>query len=162
MGNFFTDVIQKDARVNATGRITDPLLLEPITRAKVQAIVSAAAQGGLEIVIFETYRSQARQQMLFAQGATKLQKVGVHGFGLACDLVRMVGGEPTWKVDYSFLGPLAKANGCIWGGDWGTPGVRHNFVDSDHVQRITVAQQNALFAGTWYPDAAYDPYQVTA
>jgi hypothetical protein len=33
-------------------------------------------------MIFETYRSQERQQVLFEQGATQLRTVGVHHHGL--------------------------------------------------------------------------------
>ncbi len=60
--------------------------------------------------------------------------------------------------DFSFLGALAKANGLIWGGDWGNPDVQHTFVDSVHVQRCSLAKQHDLFAETWYPDASYNPY----
>ena len=100
----------------------------------------------------------ARQQALSTNGASELKKIGVHHYGLACDIVRDVGGEPSWKGDWEFLGRLARANGMVWGGDWGKPGVPHSFVDAVHVQRCTVARQAALFAGTWYPDDAYDPY----
>jgi hypothetical protein len=158
MGNFFTDVISLDSRLNSTARVSDPLLLEPVTRQLVQQIVAAAQQMGIEVMIFETYRSQARQQALFNNGATKLRKVGVHHYGLACDIVRSVGGEPSWKGDFSFLGQLAHSSGLIWGGDWGDPTIRHTFVDSVHVQRCTVARQAALFAGTFYPDDSYNPY----
>jgi hypothetical protein len=133
-------------------------LLEPITRQLVESIVSAAQQMGIDLMIYETYRSQARQQELFDNGATKLRKVGVHHYGLACDIVRIVGGEPSWKGDFSFLGQLAHSAGLIWGGDWGAPRIKHSFVDSVHVQRCTVARQADLFAGSWYPDEAYNPY----
>jgi|ERR1022692_1790665 hypothetical protein len=72
-------------------------------------------------MIYETYRSQNRQMELFNQSATKLRIVGVHHFGLACDIVRMVGGEACWKGDFSFLGQLAHSSGLIWGGDWEIP-----------------------------------------
>jgi D-alanyl-D-alanine carboxypeptidase len=110
-------------------------------------------------MIFETYRSEDRQLALFNQGATKLKTVGVHHYGLACDLVKNINGEPSWKGDFGFLGKLAHANGMIWGGDWGDPGGVHTFLDPDHVQRCTLRRQSALFAGTFYPDASYDPYQ---
>jgi len=155
MGNFYTDVLSQDPRFGSVDRISDMALLEPVTALAVQNLIQAAAGMGFPVTVFETYRSQARQQMLFTQGATKLQKVGVHGYGLAADLVRVVAGEPTWKVDYSFLGPLAKQYRLVWGGDWAAPGVAHSFVDSDHVQRIAVAKQNDLFAGVWYPDPSY-------
>lgn len=158
MGNFYTDVISKDPRFNSTIRIADPLLLEPMTRKLVQRIIDSAQQMGIAVMIFETYRSQARQLELFNNGATKLRTVGVHQYGLACDIVRVVGGEPSWKGDFSFLSELARSSGLIWGGDWGNPDIRHSFVDSVHMQRCTVARQGALFAGTFYPDDQYNPY----
>ena len=158
MTDFYTDVISPDPRFDSVARVSDLSLLEPITRQLVQGIVLAAQQMGIEIMAFETYRSQARQQQLFNQGATKLRTVGVHHYGLACDIVRVAGGEPSWKGDFSFLGQLAHSSGLIWGGDWGAPNIHHNFVDNVHVQRCTIARQGDLFAGTWYPDDTYNPY----
>ncbi len=113
---------------------------------------------GMPVMVFETYRSQERQLNLFNHGATKLRTVGVHHYGLACDIVRIVGNEPCWKGDYSFLGQLAHSCALIWGGDWGSPQIPHTFVDSVHVQRCTIARQPELFAGNWYPDTLYNPY----
>lgn len=158
-GNFYTDVIQRDGRFHSAERIDDLGLLEPGTRAQVESIVAEARQlYGIDLMVFETYRSTERQEALYAQGATKLKKVGVHHYGLACDLVKSVNGQPSWKGDFSFLGQLARRHGLIWGGDWGTPGTKPGFVDDDHVQRCTVGRQASLFAGSWYPDADYDPY----
>lgn len=158
MGNFFTDVISQDSLSESIARVFDMSLLEPVTRRLVQQIVDAARQMSIEVMVYETYRSQARQQQLFNNGATRLRQVGVHHYGLACDIVRAVGGEPSWKGDFSFLGHLAHSSGLIWGGDWGDPDVLHSFVDSVHVQRCTVARQAGLFAGSFYPDDTYNPY----
>ena len=158
MGNFFTDVIEKDPRLGSTARVDDITLLEPVTQQAVLAIVADAKALGIDLMVYETFRSQDRQSELFAKKATKLETVGVHHYGLACDLVKDIGGDPSWKGDFSFLGKLAKKHGLIWGGDWGKPGVPTKFVDGVHVQRVTVARQRQLFAGTWYPDAAYDPW----
>lgn len=65
MGNFYTDVIQQDPRFNSTTRVADPALLEPTMRQLVQQIIDSADQMGISLMIFETYRSQARQQELF-------------------------------------------------------------------------------------------------
>jgi hypothetical protein len=159
MGNFYTDVIKKDPRFNSLKPINDMALVEPVTRGLVQQIVADAAADGHKLMVFETYRSQARQSKLFDQGATKLKTVGVHHYGLACDLVKDVGGQPSWKGDFKFLAKLAKKYKLIWGGDWGRPGVKPGFPDPYHVQRCTVARQKSLFAGTWYPDDDYDPYK---
>lgn len=158
MSNFFTDVISNDPRFHSTSAISDLALLEPATRAAVQAIIADATALGISLMVFETYRSQERQQLLFQQGATQLRTVGVHHYGLACDLVKNIGGQPSWKGDFSFLGAIAKNHGLIWGGNWGTPNQPHSFVDSDHVQRCTVGRQAPLFRGDWYPDGTYNPY----
>jgi hypothetical protein len=162
MGNFFTDVITPDPRFTTTSIVNDLELLEPTTRAAVQAIIADAQAQGIHLIAFETYRSQQRQQFLHDTGKSQLRTVGVHHYGLACDLVKVVNGKPTWDGDYSFLGVLAKAHGLIWGGDWGDPTVHHSFIDSDHVQRVSVAEQTQLFAGTFYPEAAPLPDEAAS
>lgn len=165
MENFYTEVIQPDSRFRSTGRIADPAMLEPVTRQAVVLILAEAKAGGIELIIFETFRSQNRQSKeeeanlrLFNQGVTQLQQVGVHHYGLASDLVKSINGEPSWDGDFSFLGQLAKKHGLIWGGDWGEPDKPHSFRDVDHVQRCSVADQKRLFSGDWYPGQDYDPY----
>jgi hypothetical protein len=159
MGNFYTDIITKDRRFNSTEPISDLALLEPVTRGKVQQIIANAAVQGVKLMVYETYRSQERQQLLFQQKATQLQTVGVHHYGLACDLVKDIDGHPSWKGDFKFIQKLAKNNGLIWGGDWGKLGTKPKFYDPGHVQRCTVVRQRTLFGGKWYPDESYDPYK---
>ncbi|PYX09009.1 MAG: hypothetical protein DMG88_08005 [Acidobacteria bacterium] len=162
MPSFYEDMIKNDARFNSVSRVGDPNLIEPVTRSAIANILDDARALGIELMIFETYRSQARQQELFNQGASKLRVVGVHHYGLACDLVKVVAGEPSWKGDFSFLGKLAHDHRLIWGGDWGDPSVPHTFIDAVHVQRCAVSLQPALFRGSFYPDAQYDPYAAAA
>jgi hypothetical protein len=158
MGNFYTEIIKKNSKFESTKRVADVALLEPITREIVKSIVDDASAHGLDLMVFETYRSQTRQQALFDQGATRLRVVGVHHYGLACDLVKSVNREPSWKGDFSLLGRLAHQYGLIWGGDWGNPRVPHDFIDSVHVQRCALSDQAALFQNGWYPDDSYNPY----
>lgn len=87
-----------------------------------------------------------------------MHTVGVHHYGLACDLVKDVSGQPSWEGDFSFLKIIARRHRLIWGGDWGTPSEPHKLYDAVHVQRCSVARQGALFRGEWYPDDEYDPY----
>lgn len=152
MGNFYTDVIRKDPRFKSVQVVDDMALLEPVTRKIVKQIIADAAEAGVKLMVYETYRSQARQTKLYKKGATKLETVGVHHYGLACDLVRNIGGEPSWKGDFKIVGKLAKKYKMIWGGVW-------KFRDEYHVQRCTVARQKSLFSGAWYPDEDYDPYK---
>lgn len=155
MGNFYTDVIQKDARFNSPQPCRDTALLEPVTRAAVAAIIAEAAQSGIKLIVTETFRSQALQLHDEAIGASQV-KVGVHHYGLGCDFARIEGGgKCDWSTaDWQFLGPLAAKHGMTWGGDWGDPKKLHEpgFHDWDHIQRVAVEQQTALFAGTWYPE----------
>jgi D-alanyl-D-alanine carboxypeptidase len=158
MSNFYTDVILKDQRFKTTKRVDDLMLLEPATRQLVESIIADAKAHGVALMAFETFRSAARQQILFQQGASKLQKVGVHNYGLACDIVKSIDGDPSWKGDFSLLGQLAHSHKLIWGGDWGNPNIKHSFIDLVHVQRCTIARQASLFTRKWYPDENYDPY----
>ena len=156
--SFYTDVIQADPRATSVDAIRDLDLLEPATRAAVEAIIADAAALGITLMITETYRSKERQQHLFATHATQLQNVGVHHYGLAADFCKLVNGKASWDGDWTFLGDLAKKHGMIWGGDWGAPEKPHTFRDMDHVQRCSGADQNELFAGTWYPAAVNFTY----
>ncbi len=156
--NFYQDVIQKDPRFNSSKRVADMNLLEPVTRAAVEAILADAKAQGHQVMVFETYRSQERQEDLYDQGVTQLQTVGVHHYGLAADIVKVVDGEPNWDGSFQFLLELARKHGLISGIDWGAPDKEHSFIDEDHVQRIRVSDQRVLFMGTWYPDSYYSPY----
>lgn len=156
--SFYTETIVHDPRFHTTQPVHDIMLLEPITRFAVRAIIADAKNAGIELGAFETYRSKERQELLYQQKATKLQKVGVHHYGLACDLVKMIGNQPSWKGDFTFLIALCKKHGLISGNNWGQPKIKHSFIDPGHVQRITLPRQQALFAGTWYPTPDYSPY----
>jgi hypothetical protein len=159
MGNFYTDTIRNDPRFHLPKRVSDLQMLEPGTRQRVQQVIEDARAHGLELMAWETFRSKARQLALFERGASRLREVGVHNYGLACDIVKAVDGDPSWKGSFDLLGTLAREHGLIWGGDWGDPTRRHDFVDLVHVQRCTVARQAGLFRGDWYPEDDYDPYR---
>ncbi|MCA1596088.1 MAG: M15 family metallopeptidase [Chloroflexi bacterium] len=156
MGNFFSDVIKQSPLALSAERVDSPDLLEPVTRRKVLACVEDLRGNGIACTLYETYRSQQRQEQLFTQGATQLRHVGCHHFGVAADIVMLDGnGEPTWdsayEEHYHMLYHAAAAHGLIWGGDWGHPWRPTGFPDLPHVQRVTLAQQNALLSGVWYP-----------
>lgn len=147
--NFYLDTLKKSPKFNAPMRVADTTLLEPTLRGIVRNILADAYAAGVPMMVFETYRSQTRQEALFQSGATQLQKVGLHGFGLAVDIVKSINGEPSWKGDFSLLGKLAHKYCLAWGGDW------PHFRDYCHVQRVSVADQDRVFAGNWYPDDGY-------
>lgn len=156
--SFYTEVIQKHPLYRSPTRIAALNLLEPVTRAAVIMLMDDAKAMQLPLMLFETYRSQERQYELYQAGATQLSTVGVHHYGLAADLVRLVDGKPSWNVSYTFMADLARKHGLVSGVDWGMPGVHNNFVDADHVQRVAVVDQPKLFAASWFPDERYSPY----
>lgn len=147
--SFYTDVLCNSPHFRDTAPVSALELLEPVTRAKVIQLLEDANAISIPLIVFETYRSRERQQVLFDRKATKLKEVGVHHYGLACDLVRDDHGQPSWKGDFSFMGRLAKRSDLVWGGDWRT------FKDVYHVQRIAVVDQPRLFSGEWYPGDDY-------
>ena len=161
--SFYTDVLMKDARFNSPhvdDVVCDMNLLEPGTRAAVQKMIDMAAAAGHALKVCETYRSQARQFALYKRGATQLSHVGLHGYGLAADCQLFVNGkyDPNGS-HYTFMHAMAVRCLLISGQGWGTAKAPHTFTDWDHVQRIPVFRQDAVFAGSWYPPADYDPWR---
>lgn len=155
---FYADVICKSPLFRTTKQVSDPGMLEPVTRAAVQAIIADAKAMGHDLRLLETYRSKERQAVLFQRHATKLKQVGVHHFGLAADLGLYVNGKYEGRAEpYRFLIDLCQKHGLISGLDWGAPKAKHTFIDAGHVQRVTVKDQPRLFAGNWFPGADYAP-----
>ena len=160
--NFYTETIVKSSWAhNPNAVCRDIAMLEPGTRAKVQAMISDAKANGHDVRILETYRSQARQTQLFHQGKTQLSKVGCHGYGVAADLGLFLDGTKydARGQDYMFFEALCAKHKLISGINWGTPHAAHSFRDYDHVQSVPIFRQNDLFAGRWYPPPDYDPIE---
>ena len=161
--SFYDSVIRnKSATIRSDVVCKDTAMLEPGTRRAVQALLDDARAAGHDLRVLETFRSQARQIVLFRKGATQLRKVGCHGYGVAVDFGVFVNGKyAEANGPYVFLRELARKHGLISGQDWGHAR-EGSFVDSGHVQRIPVWRQSALFGGTWYPPEIYDPYADSA
>ncbi|HET9825335.1 MAG TPA: M15 family metallopeptidase [Chitinophagaceae bacterium] len=137
-------------------RTDDAALVEPVARRLVTSIIEDARSHSLGLMVFEPFRSEAWQQLLFQQGAAKLQNVDLHNFGLVCDLVKNVNGDPSWKGDFSLPGELAHNYELIWGGHWGKS-VHRSFIDFVRVQRCPIPRQASLFTRQWHPDKKYNP-----
>lgn len=160
--NWYTEVLQKDARWHSPQACYDPLLLEPSFRKVCYDIIAAAKLQGETLRFGETFRSPARQLYLRAKGRSQI-KIGTHQFGLGCDFSRIKpdGSYDAVGADYIFLLPLANAHPCPWGrtvsginwGDDKRPISAEYFHDWDHLQAVTIAQEAELFDGTFYPVA---------
>jgi len=131
----------------------DPSKLEPAFRAKVEALLGALRARGHRPVIAEAWRSQARQDALYAQGRTRPGVIvtwttdSEHTRGRAVDLIdgrphptrsgEIVGwgswtGSPGDDVAkamaddfYEDVGELAEDVGLVWGGTWSNPDKAH-------------------------------------
>lgn len=95
---------------------------------------------GLNVLITETYRSQARQDYLYAQGRTRpgnkvtWTKNSRHTSRRAWDICKNVKGQE--YSDNSFFkkcGDIAKHLGITWGGTWSTPDTPHFEIDANWV-----------------------------
>ncbi len=115
--------------------------LDPRFRPKAEAFLQACREAKLEVLVYMTFRSNEEQDALYAQGRTKPGKTvtdarggqSAHNYGLAFDVVPMVGGKPLWNepitgAHWQMLGDCARQAGCEWGGDW------TKRVDGPHVQ----------------------------
>lgn len=103
--------------------------LIPPARMRVQAFLDAAKAAGVDLLVTSTYRDNASQDALYAQGRTKPGKIVTnakagqswHNYRCAVDVVPIVAGKPRWDVKdevWQQVGKLGKAAGLEWAGDW--------------------------------------------
>ncbi len=141
----FYDTLKSDPRFHSIAAIHDPGMLFAPFRTKIESVIADLAKRGQTFQIIETFRSQERQHELFLQHATQLDHVGLHGFGLAVDCARVIGGRIHWESAlYQEYGVIAEAEGLTWGGRW-------TLGDLVHVQYVTVSDQQKIFSGEFYP-----------
>ena len=89
-------------------------------------------KAGLNVLITETYRSQARQNYLYEQGRTRAGNIVTwtkdsnHTGRMAWDICKNVRGqEYSDAAFFAKCGDIAKRLGIIWGGTWSTPDKPH-------------------------------------
>lgn len=81
----------------------------------------------IKVLIYETCRSNERQQHLWEQGRVNGGSIVTyarpgesnHNHGAAFDVVCLVNDQPNWKeCDWAHIGEVGKSLGLEWGGDW--------------------------------------------
>ena len=110
--------------------------LSPKGKQACELFLAECKKQGLNVLVTETYRSQARQSYLYEQGRTRpgrivtnVEKVGYHNSGNAWDICKNVKGqEYSDNAFFSKCGAIAKTLGIEWGGYWS------GFVDKPHFQ----------------------------
>ena len=129
---------------------TDPELLYDPVRIRIELTLKDARAEGLSVMLFETFRADARQLNLWKQKRTKIKKRGMHGCGMAGDIVFVdAHGQPSWKEPtpgaWKRLGVIGKKHGLYWGGDF------KSFTDSPHFQGVpaTPEAQGKILKGEY-------------
>lgn len=103
--------------------------LLPQVRTRVEAFLKAADEAGIDLLVTSTYRDNASQDALYAQGRTKPGRIvtnakagqSFHNHRCAVDVVPVRNGKPVWDSKdpvWQTVGRLGKAAGLEWAGDW--------------------------------------------
>jgi hypothetical protein len=114
----------------------DLTLLAPRFREAVERSLVECRALGLDVIVYETFRSQEVQAEYFARGRTIIPPSDTvtnapsnlaswHGYGLAIDVIsaaRHWGPGPEW---FENVAACFRANGCRWGGEWKRPDFPH-------------------------------------
>ncbi len=105
-----------------------PTSLYPPFDAKIDALLLAAHEKGLNVGLFQGYRSFEEQAILYSKGRSRPGKIitnakpgqSLHNYGIAADIVFRVNGEWSWVLKHPWekLGKLGKELGLKWGGDF--------------------------------------------
>lgn len=117
-------------------RNIDDLL--PRTKQKAIMFQRQCAEEKIDIIFTSTYRDNASQDALYAQGRTRPGKIvtevrggdSYHNHRVAFDFVPIVNGKAVWddKILWERCGAIGKECGLEWGGSW------KGFKDRPHMQ----------------------------
>ena len=118
--------------------IRDVAELTDNAKAACELFLEECKRQGLNVLITETYRSQERQDYLYAQGRTRAGKKVTwtknsrHTSRRAWDICKNVKGEEySDTAFFKACGKIAKSLGITWGGEWKTPDLPHFEVSED-------------------------------
>jgi peptidoglycan L-alanyl-D-glutamate endopeptidase CwlK len=102
--------------------------LHPYVAKLCRAFVAACKKDGIDILITSTWRDNAAQNALYAQGRTKPGKKvtnakagqSFHNYKLAFDFVPIVNGKAQWNdlATFKRAGAIGERLGLDWAGRW--------------------------------------------
>lgn len=131
-------------------RYSSSNLLFPLFYEEVKKGINAAREAGFPIAIFESYRTEERQNQLYAQGRTTPGKIVTnakggrswHNYGLAIDVALYDDKRWSWDFKPSEIAKYFESDNLIWGGTF------KNF-DGPHYEwklKPTLEQAQALIS----------------
>lgn len=132
--------------------------IEDLTLAvqqRAQALVKAARDAGIDLLVTSTYRSNEEQAALYAQGRTKPGAIvtnarpgdSYHNWRCAFDVVPLRNGKPVWGTSGSDgdlwrkIGEMGEAVGLEWAGRW--TGKLREMAHFQYTGGLTLAQLKA-------------------
>lgn len=128
--------------------------LKPIAQKACRLFLEKCNEAGLDIFITETYRSQERQNELYAQGRTKPGNIVTwtrnsrHTSRRAWDIA--TNGANLYDMNViRKAGAIGQKLGITWGGIWDTPDYAHfevtdNWTAPEEVEEVTQEQFNQM------------------
>lgn len=124
--------------MSVTTTCRDIKQLHPVAQEACNLFMAECKKAGLNVLITETYRSQARQNYLYEQGRTRPGNVVTwtknsrHTGRMAWDICKNVKGKEYSDAKFfEQCGAIAKRLGITWGGTWKTPDRPHFEVTSN-------------------------------
>jgi len=110
-------------------RNLDDLL--PEVKTRVENFIKACQIAGIDILVTSTFRDNASQDALYAQGRTTEGKIvtnarggdSFHNHRCAVDVVPLVSGKPDWDGSHPVwaqVGAIGQECGLEWAGSWKT------------------------------------------
>jgi peptidoglycan L-alanyl-D-glutamate endopeptidase CwlK len=129
--------------------------LVPAVQQRAKALVNAAKDAGIDLLITSTYRSNEEQAALYAQGRTKPGAIvtnarpgdSYHNWRCAFDVVPLRNGKPVWSTSgpdgdlWRKIGEMGEAVGLEWAGRW--TGKLREMAHFQYTGGLTLAQLKA-------------------
>lgn len=128
--------------------------LKPTAQKACRLFLKKCKEAGLNIFLTETYRSQARQNQLYAQGRTEPGKIVTwtlnsrHTSRRAWDIA-VIGKDLYDMAVIRQVGAIGQSLGITWGGIWSPPDYCHFEITEDwtapeEVEEVTQEQFNQM------------------
>lgn len=128
--------------------------LLPPARERAEAFLAACRREGIELLVTSTYRDNASQAALYAQGRTAPGKIvtnarpgqSYHNWRVALDIVPLRAGKPVWGTSgadgqlWARVGAIGESCGLEWAGHWKT---FREFAHFQYTDGLTITQLQA-------------------